>query len=222
MLFDLRSRGRRRTVQVVYIGLAVLIGAGLVLFGVGTGSGGGGLFGAFTGSGSSNSSNGQLVSAVKKDTAATKANPQSAAAWAKLVQDRYSLANNTGYDETTRTYSAKAKVQLQYMTQAYEQYTKLVAKPALNTALYAATAYGALQSFSNAAAAYQAVYNASPTDRNALQCIAVTSYAAGNTRVGGLAEAKLLSKLKNKAQRKATKTELAEAKKSKAIASELC
>ena len=35
MLFDLRSRGRRRTVQVVYLGLAVLMGGGLVLFGVG-------------------------------------------------------------------------------------------------------------------------------------------------------------------------------------------
>jgi hypothetical protein len=39
MLFDLRSRGRRRTVQAVYLGLAVLMGGGLILFGVGTGSG---------------------------------------------------------------------------------------------------------------------------------------------------------------------------------------
>ncbi|HZO76628.1 MAG TPA: hypothetical protein VFB39_01190, partial [Solirubrobacteraceae bacterium] len=61
MLFDLRARGRRRTVQTVYLGLAILIGAGLVLFGVGTGTGGGGLFGAFT-NGSSNSSGGANVS----------------------------------------------------------------------------------------------------------------------------------------------------------------
>jgi hypothetical protein len=55
MLFDLRSRGRRRTVQAVYLGLAILIGGGLVLFGVGTGSGNGGLLNAFSG-GSSNQS----------------------------------------------------------------------------------------------------------------------------------------------------------------------
>ena len=54
MLFDLRSRGRRRTVQVVYLGLAVLMGGGLVLFGVGTGNGVGGLLNAFSGNGSGN------------------------------------------------------------------------------------------------------------------------------------------------------------------------
>ena len=51
MLFDLRGRGRRRTVQVIYLGLAIILGGGLVLFGVGTGSGNGGLLNAFGGSG---------------------------------------------------------------------------------------------------------------------------------------------------------------------------
>ena len=49
MLFDLRSRGRRRTVQAVYLGLAVLMGGGLVLFGVGAGNSFGGILNAFTG-----------------------------------------------------------------------------------------------------------------------------------------------------------------------------
>ena len=48
MRFDLRSRGRRRTVQSVYLGFAMLMGGGLVLSGVGTGSGVGGLLNAFT------------------------------------------------------------------------------------------------------------------------------------------------------------------------------
>ena len=38
MLFDLRASGRRRVVKVVYVFLAVLIGGGLVLFGVDQGS----------------------------------------------------------------------------------------------------------------------------------------------------------------------------------------
>ena len=46
MLFDLRGRGRRRTVQVIYIGLALLIGIGLVGFGIGGGFGSGGLLNA--------------------------------------------------------------------------------------------------------------------------------------------------------------------------------
>ena len=35
MLFDLRGRGRRRTVKIVYLALALLMGGGLVLFGIG-------------------------------------------------------------------------------------------------------------------------------------------------------------------------------------------
>ena len=34
MLFDLRSRGRRTTVRGVYLLLAILMGGGLILFGV--------------------------------------------------------------------------------------------------------------------------------------------------------------------------------------------
>ena len=40
MLFDLRGSGRRRTIKVVYITLALLMGGGLVLFGIGGGTSG--------------------------------------------------------------------------------------------------------------------------------------------------------------------------------------
>ena len=46
MLFDLRGRGRRRAVKVIYLGLALLLGGGLVLFGIG-GDAHGGLGDAF-------------------------------------------------------------------------------------------------------------------------------------------------------------------------------
>ena len=46
MLFDLRGRGRRTTVRVVYMGLALLLGIGLVGFGIGGGFGGGGILNA--------------------------------------------------------------------------------------------------------------------------------------------------------------------------------
>ena len=42
MLFDLRSPRRRRVIKVVYVFLAVLIGGGLIFFGVGNGSNFGG------------------------------------------------------------------------------------------------------------------------------------------------------------------------------------
>ena len=48
MLFDVRG-GRRRVIQVIYLSLAILMGGGLVLFGIG-GNVSGGLFDAIGGS----------------------------------------------------------------------------------------------------------------------------------------------------------------------------
>ncbi len=111
MLFDLRSRGRRRTVQVVYLGLAVLFGLGLVLFGVGTGSGGG-LLNAFTGNGSSNQ--GSVISQQEKTALReTKANPNNPGAWADLINARWQTANANSQLTTAGTqFTAKGKQEL--------------------------------------------------------------------------------------------------------------
>ena len=50
--------------QVVYIGLAILLASGLVLFGIGPGTGGGGLLGGLSGSGSSNNQSGAVGKAA--------------------------------------------------------------------------------------------------------------------------------------------------------------
>jgi hypothetical protein len=219
VLFDLRSRGRRRTVQVVYIGLAVLIGAGLVLFGVGTGSSGGGLFGAFTGGGASNSGNAYVQKQVTKAEAKTKADPSSAAAWAALVQARYSAANS-GLS-SSGTYSAAGLTQLRGVTQAYVHYAKLDKSPGADTATFAAHAYGQLKEYAQAANTWQAVVSASPGSIRGLECTTMMSYAAGNTNVAALAEAATLKKFP-KARRKTIKTELESAKKTKSVAVESC
>src|SRR5947208_7411646 len=95
MLFDLRSRGRRRTVQAVYLGLAVLLGGGLVLFGVGAGNGLGGLLNAFNGNGSTSGQTAAISQQQKAALKATQTNPNSAAAWASLIQARWSTARST-------------------------------------------------------------------------------------------------------------------------------
>src|SRR5436305_14787563 len=102
MLFDLRSRGRRRTVQAVYLTLALLMGGGLVLFGVGAGNGFGGILNAFTGGGSSGAQK-QVVSQQEKAALrATRLNPENAAAWASLVQARWTSAGQgSNYDTAT-------------------------------------------------------------------------------------------------------------------------
>jgi hypothetical protein len=225
MLFDLRSRGRRRTVQVLYIGLAVLIGSGLILFGVGTGSGGGGLFGAFTGSNQHAGGNGSAVtSQVKSALARTKQEPSSAAAWANLINARLSAANSVGYDSTNGTYTKAGKQQLQLLTQAYSRYTSLTKSPSINTATLAARAYTQLGNWKTASATYQTVL-AGQTGSNrlhALECVTLTSYAAKNDRVAQLAEARALALLPTKAVRKETKTELDQAKTSTTVVTQTC
>ena len=220
MLFDLRSRGRRRTVQVVYIGLAVLIGAGLILFGVGTGSGGGGLFGAFTGSNSSGGGGGNAVtSQVKKAVATTKKDPSSAAAWANLINARFSAAGSLV--SSSGTYSKAGKQQLALLASDYSHYTALTKSPNVNTATIAAKAYTQLGDCSKSSAVYQAMLQSSPGSIPDLRCVALTSYAAKNNRVAQLAQARLFAKLP-KAARTQYKTLFQEAKSSTTVVTETC
>src|SRR5690348_16961313 len=121
MLFDLRSRGRRRTVQAVYLALALLIGGGLVLFGVGTGSGNGGLLNAFNGG--SSSSRPAVSQAEKAALRQTHLNPTSASAWGALVQARYEAAGQD-QDQTTGQFTAAGQTKLREAGQAWQRYVK--------------------------------------------------------------------------------------------------
>ena len=111
--FDLRSRGRRRTVQFVYLGLALLMGGGLILFGVGSGSGNGGLLNAFTGGGSG-SAQGVAVSQAEKDALKqTRLHPSDPAAWSALISARWSSAGvGSNYNSTTGQFSASGRKEL--------------------------------------------------------------------------------------------------------------
>lgn len=88
MLFDLQGK-RRRLVQATYLMLAVLMGGGLVLFGIG-GEVSGGLFDAF--SDRNSSGNDVVEERVDKNEERAKANPQAAGPHRELVRDYYSLA----------------------------------------------------------------------------------------------------------------------------------
>src|SRR5215472_17049348 len=92
MLFDLRSRGRRRTVQAVYLMLAILLGGGLVLFGVGAGNGLGGLLNAFNGGGSTSGQKSAVSQQDKDAIKQTQLNSNNPQAWDALLQARWTSA----------------------------------------------------------------------------------------------------------------------------------
>lgn len=208
MLFDLRSRGRRTTVRGVYLMLALLMGGGLILFGVGTGVSGGGLLNAFGGSGGS-SQKSQVSSVEKQAQAAVKAHPNSASAWAKLLEAQWESATSTGFN-TTSGFTPFGKSQLHKVTESWQRYNQLTKTPDAGVAIVAGEAYTALQDFSGAAGAWEASATATPSVR-AYQCLAYSSYAAGDTRKGDLATTKLLSLLP-KAQRSSAQGQLKLAK----------
>ena len=85
MLFDLRGR-RRRAVQATYLMLAVLMGGGLVLFGIG-GDVSGGLVDAFKGGGGGSSGDSALEDRIDRQEERLATNPQNTAVLQELVRD---------------------------------------------------------------------------------------------------------------------------------------
>jgi hypothetical protein len=199
MLFDLRSRGRRRTVQAVYLGLALLMGGGLVLFGVGAGNGFGGILNAFTGNGSGNNQKQVISQAEKTALKQTQQQPENPAAWAALVSARDTNAKNQ-VDPNTGAITKAGLKELQGEGQAWQRYIALTKSPDPGIAVLAAHAYTATGQYGNAAAAWEVMANGNPTSVLGYECLALTAYAANQTRKGDLATAKALT-LVPKAQR---------------------
>jgi hypothetical protein len=209
MLFDLRSRGRRRTVQVIYLFLALVMVGGLVLVGVGTGNGNGGLLNAFTNNGSSGGA-AATNSAIKTALKATTKDPTSANAWGQLVTARWEYAGQgSNYDSTSSTYTASGKKQLSALATDYQKYLTLVKTPNVEVAKLAAEAYVVLAQWTKASTAWEAVADAEPS-AGSFTCLALTSYAGKDTRKGALAAATAVAKTP-KLQRLEVKNELASA-----------
>ena len=217
MLFDLRGRGRRRTVQGVYLGLALLMGGGLVLFGVGAGNGFGGLLNAFSGNGSNNQK--AVVSSQEKAALKQiKANPNDTAAWAALVQARWTSAGQgANFNSTTGQFTTSGKKELASTTQAWQRYLALTKSPDPNLAVLAARAYAGQGDYSGEASAWEIESAANPSQAKGYECLAVSAYAAKQNRKGDLAMTKALT-LVPKPQRALLKTQIQQAKKNPQIA----
>ena len=213
MLFDLRSRGRRRTVQAVYLGLAIILGGGLVLFGVGAGNGLGGLLNAFNGHGSTAGQSQAVSQQEKAAIKATQTNPNDATAWANLVQARWSTARSSSADVNANTgqFTDAGKQELTALGQAYQRYRGLVKQPDPNIAVLAARAYQYLGNYGASTTAWEDISQASPNQATAFECLAVNAYAAGQTRKGDLASSKAVS-LVPKLQRTLLQSKLQQAK----------
>ena len=215
MLFDLRARGRRRTVQIVYVGLVLLFLVGFIGFGVGVGGGGGSPVEAIFGGkeGSSNSSYAKQIAEAEKQT---RTHPNEAYAWAKLAEARLHEANGSEfYDEEKQQFTTKGKQQLLKVVAAWKRYVALnPSNPPLTIAEDMIRVFGeeGLNEPAEAVAVLQLVIPTKPPNVALYGDLAKYAYQAKNASVGELAAQKTIS-LTPAAKRKEVEASLERLKK---------
>jgi hypothetical protein len=212
MLFDLRGRGRRRMVKVIYIGLALLMGVGLIGFGIG-GLGGGGLLTAASNNESSGSAS--FAAQIKKYRKLTEQQPRNLGAWEGLTKALLHEGGSEVYVTSAGTVTSKGMVLLKEAAQAWSSYTALnPPKPNAELAQLMETVYGeaGLNEPSKEVEILEIAVAARPTDAALYAALAEYAFKAKNTRVGDLAAAKAV-RLAPPSARARLKLELAEVRK---------
>jgi hypothetical protein len=209
MLFDLQGK-RRRVVQGTYLMLAVLMGGGLVLFGVGSDVSGG-LADIFGSGGGGSSGNSAIEKRIDRNEALVQKKVRLEPARKSLARDYYQLATiNASADGT---FDADAKADLRKSAANWEAYLALEPKkvdPSL--------AGLALQVFDVAALnkpkqAEEAARVIAESRNSSAAYIALVQYAAlaGDTRVADLAGKKAVD-LAPKGQEKLAAAQVKQAK----------
>ncbi|MCW2986181.1 MAG: hypothetical protein JWR63_3751 [Conexibacter sp.] len=194
MLFDLRGRGRRRFVQGIYLGLAILMGGGLVLFGVG-GATSGGLLDAFKSNSGSTSVSDTFKKRVTAAERTVKLKPADPKAWAELTKVRFQQAvSGNGFDQNQGVFTNEGKDGLRAAETSWDKYLTLTEKPDDTVASLMVQAFGqaGLNEPDKAVTAQEVIVDSrTPTDALYVQ-LATLAYQAGQTRKAELASKKAL------------------------------
>ena len=206
MLFDLRGK-RRRAVQATYLTLALLMGGGLVLFGIG-GEVSGGLVDAFKG-GDSNSSG--VAPAVEKRVETNekrlKASPENTVLLKELVRDQYSLAT-AQTQSGAAGFPKEARDELRKADGYWKRYLAAEkGKPDASLATVALQLYDPT-ALNKPKDALQAATVVAESENDAASYLRVVQYAAlaNDKRTANLAATKAVD-LAPKSQRKAVKAQ---------------
>jgi hypothetical protein len=202
MLFDLRARGRRRTVQVVYAGLALLFLVGFVGFGVGVGGGGG-------------SSPIEAIFGNKEGSNGAGFGAQVSAAWTALAEAQFHESGaGENFEEASQKFTSKGKALLVKVANAWSRYIALnPSKLNQTVALEMLTVYGkeGLNQPAAAVEVLQLLVAAKPESAAFYGQLASFAYQAKNTREGDLAAKKTISLTPAK-ERKNVEAQLAQLK----------
>jgi hypothetical protein len=210
MLFDLRSRGRRRVIQVVYGFLALLIGGGLVFFGVGGGAGSTGLLSQLAQQGTGSATGVKIdETAVARAQRAVKASPDSAAVWDRYSRAVFALAD-TNYVTSESGFTSAGAKELTVLKSAWNRYLSLnPPKPDPTLAADVVFAFGqsGIDEYQLAETGQEIVAE-NDNSADSYATLAAYAYLAHEPDRAKLAEAKALS-LAPKSERKTLESELA-------------
>ena len=213
MLFDLRGSGRRRVVKIVYVTLAILMGGGLVLFGIGgSGALSGGLLDAITESSGGADDGSDRFRTLEQEAVAKARQDPTAVTWAAVARARFNLAQTGEFvDQNTGTYTDAGAELLRSAGRAWDESVQLSkGTPDPRVASLMVQAYAGIGELDKAAGAQEVIAE----DRNsagAYATLAQIAYQAGQTRKGDLARAKALE-LTEPDMREALKGQLDQAK----------
>jgi hypothetical protein len=197
MLFDLRSRGRRRVIKGVYLFLAVLIGVGLVGFGVGTGGNFGGLLSAAKGGGGGANGQNAYTKALATAQKKAKASPTDPASWTGVGRAAFNLAQLPSNYVTGTGYTASGHAVLAQLKQAWTSYLGLApAKPDLTFAEEVVSAFGTtpgIGDYRTAESAQEVVTASQPTSYTQYEFLAYYAYLANEPSRGDQAGARAIA-----------------------------
>jgi hypothetical protein len=216
MLFDLKGK-RRRTVQGVYLTLAILMGAGLVLFGIGS-SVNGGLFDAFNGGSGSNQADKTIQKRIDAANRTLATDPKNAAALSLLVRNHYQLATSKS-DPNSTTLDKSALPELQNAAAAWKRYEAAAKKPDPSLASVAIQTYSGMAQLTGAKTAWAGAADATETlasvkpSVNAYVTLVQYATLAGQTRKAELAGNQAVQ-MAPKAQKKTVESAVKQAKSS--------
>jgi hypothetical protein len=188
MLFDLRGR-RRRAVQATYLILALLMGGGLVLFGIG-GSVSGGLVDALQGN-SGGGGDDIVQGRIDRNEDRVQASPANVAALKELVRDHYQLAT-ADRQSSADAFSDDEKQELREAAKYWQRYVEQAkGKPDPSLAAVALQIYSpdALNEPKDAARAMTLIAAASNDVQSYLQLVQYAALA-GDERTADLAAQK--------------------------------
>lgn len=210
MLFDLRAGGRRRFIQAVYLFLAILLGGGLVLFGIG-GDVSGGLFDAFREDSSQDNATEQLEQRLEDQEQRLQTNPQDAVALAEVAKLHYQIAGTgENFNEDQGAFTEEGLAELRQAERAWDRY--LATEPEeINTGvaiqMVQAFSPGALNEPDKAVEAMELYIDARPESSALFAQLAQYAYLAGQTRKGDLAADRAVA-LEDEGERKDLREQL--------------